>query len=211
MVAKKPSVLAIDDDIVLLKTLENILQDEYLLSLARSGMQAIVLLERGFVPDVILLDIDMPEKNGYETIQELQTIKAVQYTPVVFLTGKTEKNAEIQGLKLGASDFIIKPVVKEILMMRLAAHIANGKQRRELAEMRENKSGILIDENKFNALAEILTPTEGKVARLVAVGYTNQEISNELNYSYSYVKKVTATIFEKTGINKRHELRQFLT
>lgn len=205
-----PTVLVIDDDIMLLKTIEEILSSDYQVSLSRTSAQAMRLLANGFLPEIVLLDIDMPEMNGYETIKELKQIKNMSDVPVVFLTGMTESESEIKGLELGAIDYIKKPFVKEILLLRIKTHIESGKQNRKLSQFKKNKLEILVDEEKFSELPEKLTNTEKKIAKLIAMGYTNQEIGEELGYSYSYVKKVTTVIFEKVGINKRHELRRFL-
>ena len=63
-------ILIIDDDLMLLKTAEEILSDQYNVSVAKSGIQALNLLNKNIIPDLILLDIDMPQMDGYETLQK---------------------------------------------------------------------------------------------------------------------------------------------
>lgn len=65
-------ILIIDDDLMLLKTAEEILSDQYNVSVAKSGIQALNLLNKNIIPDLILLDIDMPQMDGYETLEENQ-------------------------------------------------------------------------------------------------------------------------------------------
>lgn len=205
---RKNSVLIVDDDIALLKMAEELLSEVYTVSVAKSGEQALQLMRKGFCPDIILMDIDMPRMNGYETMEKMAEIESVCETPVLILTGLTQREEEIRGLRSGAEDFITKPFDKEVLFARLAVHLKVGKQRRELRELQ--RSSANVDEEKFRSLARELTETERKIARLIAMGYTNQEISEELHYSYSYVKKVTGIIFEKAGVSKRNELRKLL-
>ena len=65
-------ILVIDDDLMLLKTAEEILSDQYNVSVAKSGIQALNLLNKNIIPDLILLDIDMPQMDGYETLEEIK-------------------------------------------------------------------------------------------------------------------------------------------
>ncbi len=105
----KKSILVVDDDIALLKMAEELLKDRYAVSLAKSGDQAVQFLGRGFVPDLILLDIDMPGMDGYETIERLLRLPTAEDVPVIFLSGLTRAEAELRGLKAGASDYMTKP------------------------------------------------------------------------------------------------------
>jgi DNA-binding NarL/FixJ family response regulator len=189
-------VLIVDDDMMLLKMAEELLKKEYEVTTAKSGKEAINLVSGVYVPDVILLDINMPKMNGYETLKKLREIS--EDIPVIFLTGLYETEFELKGLKLGAVDYIIKPFVKEILFARLKIRIETGKKSRD------------YDPEKLKQLDELLTDTERAIAKLMAYGYTNTEIAGKLNYSYNYVKKVITIIFEKLDINKRNEIRKFL-
>lgn len=70
-------ILIIDDDLMLLKTAEEILSDQYNVSVAKSGIQALNLLNKNIIPDLILLDIDMPQMDGYETLEEIKKFQGV--------------------------------------------------------------------------------------------------------------------------------------
>ncbi len=189
-------VLVVDDDVMLLKMAEELLKSEYDVTLAKSGEAAIALMIGDYTPDIVLLDIDMPKMNGYETLAKLCEIN--EDIPVVFLTGLTETEFELKGLTSGAVDYIIKPFVKEILLARLKIHITASKKSRD------------FDPEKLKRLSVLLTDTELSIAKLTAQGYTNTEIAEKLCYSYNYVKKVTAIIFKKLQISKRNEMRKFL-
>ena len=119
----KNSILIVDDDLILLKTAEEILSSIYTVSVAKSGKQAITLLKKGVVPDLILLDIAMPEMDGYTTLEKMKSIPNCQDIPVIFLTGFAESDYEVKGLKAGAVDYIVKPFVKEVLLARVEMHL----------------------------------------------------------------------------------------
>lgn len=189
-------VLVVDDDLMLLKMAEELLKSEYTVLLANSGQEALDLIAEGHLPDIILLDINMPKMNGYETLLKLR--EADKEIPVIFLTGLTETEHELKGLTSGAVDYITKPFIKEILLARLRIHLAVYQKSRTFDSEKEERLSLLLSE------------TELSIARLMALGYTNTEIAEKLNYSYNYVKKLCSSIYEKLEISKRHEIRSFL-
>ena len=191
-----PRVLVVDDDVMLLKMAEQLLKAEYTVELARSGWEAIASVANGPRPDIILLDIDMPKMDGYATLRKLQELDPD--IPVIFLTGLTETEYELKGLTSGAVDYITKPFVKEILLARIRVHL-------NLARKLKN-----MDPDKVESLKRKLNDTELSVAKMMALGYTNSEIAEQLHYSYNYVKKVSSVIFSKLGISRRNEIRDFL-
>lgn len=204
----KSSVLIIDDDLTLLKMAGEILKSKYIVSYAKSGREALALLQTDYKPDIILLDVDMPGLSGFDTLIEFHKIEDIRDIPVVFLTGLNQPEFELKGLSFGAVDYITKPFVSKILLARLKVHIENGKQLRQLCSMKKNNLESRIDEANFEKMTANLTDTEKKIARLVALGYTNQEIGEMLSYSYNYVKKIVSVIYEKSHIKKRSELKK---
>ena len=193
----KNSILIVDDDLILLKTAEEILSSIYTVSVAKSGKQAITLLKKGVVPDLILLDIAMPEMDGYTTLEKMKSIPNCQDIPVIFLTGFAESDYEVKGLKAGAVDYIVKPFVKEVLLARVEMHLE-----RSAKETGKSFADAAIEKK--------LTPIEWKIALAVAQGMENREIAEQMNYSYGYVKNVIARIFSKLEIERRRELRKLL-
>lgn len=207
VVEQKRSVLVVDDDVTLLKMAEELLREVYAVSLAKSGRQAIALLTAGFVPDVVLLDIDMPGMDGYEALEGMLAFPSMAAVPVMFLTGISEPESELRGLSLGAADYVTKPFVREILLARIALQLKN-RERLKLAM--EQLQGEAEAEDRLSKLLETLTPTEQKVARLIYKGLSNREIGLQLHYSYAYIKKVSCVIFEKLGVSGRGELKKLL-
>ena len=196
----KNSILIVDDDLILLKTAEEILSSIYTVSVAKSGKQAITLLKKGVVPDLILLDIAMPEMDGYTTLEKMKSIPNCQDIPVIFLTGFAESDYEVKGLKAGAVDYIVKPFVKEVLLARVE---------RSAKETGKSFADAAIEKNR-GEIQKKLTPIEWKIALAVAQGMENREIAEQMNYSYGYVKNVIARIFSKLEIERRRELRKLL-
>jgi DNA-binding response OmpR family regulator len=203
----KQSILIVDDDPALLKMAGEFLRRDYAVSCAKSGYEALSLIKGDCAPDLILLDVDMPGMNGFHTLRLLRQTTSARDIPVVFLTGVNTPDAELEGLSTGAVDYITKPFRREILVARLKNHLENGLRLRQ-----ENTAEAgRLDEQKIREFSRDLNETETRVLRLIALGYTNQEISDALNYSYNYVKKVVGVIYEKKCISKRSEIKRMLS
>ena len=119
----KPSVLVVDDIPDNLTLMSNLLRDDYNVRVAISGERAIAISQSDTPPDLILLDIMMPEMDGYEVCQHLQQNPQTQHIPIIFLTAKAEVGDETRGLELGASDYITKPISPPILLARVKTHL----------------------------------------------------------------------------------------
>jgi putative two-component system response regulator len=98
------------------------LADNYKVLLAKSGAQAMQIVSRER-PDIILLDIEMPDMDGFETIAKLKQSASLSRIPVIFLTANHDAATEIKALQSGAVDFITKPIEKSILMHRIKLHL----------------------------------------------------------------------------------------
>jgi len=120
----KPIILIVDDTPENLALMSELLRSDYKLKIANSGARALKLATTGDLPDLILLDIMMPEMDGYEVCQILKAHPATRDIPVIFLTAKADIADEEKGLQIGAVDYITKPVSPPILMARLKIHLA---------------------------------------------------------------------------------------
>lgn len=130
----KKSILIVDDEVINLQVLQNILQDEYQVLFAKSADRAIELA-RSNLPDLILMDIMMPEKTGYEALEELQAEPSTSRIPLIFVTAMSDVEDESRGLELGAVDYITKPVNADIVKARVKNHL-NLVRMEELNETR---------------------------------------------------------------------------
>ncbi len=201
------SILVVDDDTTQLKIVERLLSREnYNVSLACSGVEAINQIKNGLRPDLMLLDITMPDMDGYHTYE---AIKPIHNVPTIFLTAVEDSRAELTGLKLGAIDYITKPFELEILLARIKNHLDLLHMPQSNSQMNDNEMVFKFDEKKLNAMAELLTESELRVGKLIALGLTNQEIADRCNYSYAYIKKIAYRIFDKLQISKRNEIRHY--
>jgi diguanylate cyclase (GGDEF)-like protein len=119
---EQPVVLVVDDTPTNLSLLSNILKDRYHIKVANNGAKA---LELAFAapPDLILLDVMMPEMDGYEVCRQLKDNPDTQDVPVLFLTAKTQAEDEELGLSLGAMDYIHKPISPLIIRTRVQNHL----------------------------------------------------------------------------------------
>ncbi|MDR1487369.1 MAG: response regulator, partial [Deltaproteobacteria bacterium] len=104
----KKQILIVDDNVATLKQIGALLAGSYDFSLYKSGAEAVDFCRR-FTPDLVLLDVEMPQMNGFETLAELKSNPAMIGVPVIFLTGNIDAATEIRALESGAMDFIKKP------------------------------------------------------------------------------------------------------
>lgn len=131
-----PKILIVDDTAENRDVLKGLLESSYTLYLAKNGEQAIKLaLKR--LPDLILLDIMMPEMDGYEVCQRLKAEESTRDIPIIFVTAKGEMDDEKKGLEMGAVDYIAKPIKPPILLSRVRTHIELKEKRDALAKMLE--------------------------------------------------------------------------
>jgi len=115
-------ILVVDDNLANLKNIQLQLSDTYQVLLAKSGAQALqICLQR--VPDLILLDVDMPEMDGFETLSRIKGSLILSRIPIIFLTANHDIATEVRALESGVVDFITKPVEKSILLHRLKLHL----------------------------------------------------------------------------------------
>lgn len=136
-------VLVVDDQVPNLQVIGNLLHDEgYEVSLAESGKRALEILKE-VNPDLILLDIMMPEMSGFDVIKEIKNDELTADIPVMFLTAREDTESVVQGFQLGGNDYVSKPYRKEELLARIKTHILLKKQRIELSELNATKDRLI--------------------------------------------------------------------
>ena len=115
---KKKCILAVDDTAVVLTRILNTLQDDYDVVTVSSGVRALKYLKQE-KPDLILLDIRMPQKDGIATLREIRAMKDRADVPVIMLTGVEDKSSVVETARLGICDYILKPFSAEELQIRI--------------------------------------------------------------------------------------------
>ena len=138
-------ILAVDDAEDLLALIGKALSTEYEVKLAADGGDALTLAAADPRPDLILLDVDMPGASGFEICQLLKEDPATAHIPVIFLTGKTEAGDQVEGLDLGAVDYLTKPINGRLLMARVRIHLALANRQAELERQVAERTAQLDD------------------------------------------------------------------
>jgi len=136
-------ILIVDDTLKNIQVLGTILRKEqYQINVAQNGVQALEMVAR-VDPDLILLDVMMPELDGFETCKVLKQDPATQDIPVIFLTAKTETEDIVHGFDLGAVDYVTKPFNPSELLSRVQTHLQLKAAREKLEELANKLSRYL--------------------------------------------------------------------
>ncbi len=122
--AEKPLILVVDDTPINIQVLAEALRADYRVKVAASGPAAFEVIAKQGVPDLILLDIMMPEMDGYEVCRRLKSDPRTKNVPIIFVTARTDALDEETGLRLGAVDYIIKPFHLPIVTARIGNQIS---------------------------------------------------------------------------------------
>lgn len=127
---RKKRILAVDDTAIVLTRISNILGNDYEVITVNSGVRALRYLEQE-KPDLILLDIQMAQKDGIQTLREIRTMKDREDIPVIMLTGVEDKDFVLESAKLGICDYILKPFYSDDFLKRISRVLGQGVQKKE--------------------------------------------------------------------------------
>lgn len=166
----------------------------YNVETATDGVQALKLLSKNNY-DIVLLDIMMPNMNGWQTLNEIRNNKRTQFLPVIMLTAVSDEQKIILGLKTGADDYIVKPFILPNLLARIEAVLRRAKWQKPV----EKKSIIPYNTEK----KPLLTSREKEVLSLAAKGASNKEIAEKLVLREVTVKSHLNNIFKKLKVTNR--------
>ena len=148
---KGPLVLSIDDDPVTLKLIGKLLsRGGYNVIAVNSGLKGLQVISKNR-PDLILLDVEMPGMDGYEVCGRLQKCKETAYIPVIFVTSFTRKEDKAKAFSVGAVDYLVKPIQKDILLQKVSTHIKTNVQWEKLHDRPQTheKKALPTSFNKF--------------------------------------------------------------
>ena len=163
-------ILIVDDNTTNLRMAANVLQPFYEVSMAKSGRQALNFLKKS-IPDLILLDILMPEMDGYETMEEIKLNPRTANIPIIFLTADRKKESEIKGLSLGALDFITKPFDEKSMLGRIEQVLMMDDMRRGLFKNtdRDSETGLYTQSYVTKKTKEYIDKEKNGVFILMSV------------------------------------------
>ncbi|MDE6709982.1 MAG: response regulator [Oscillospiraceae bacterium] len=155
-------ILVVDDVPANLKYAQQLLSSRYKLTLASSGAQALKFLKKN-VPDLILLDINMPEMDGCAVIAELKKDTATAMIPIIILTSEVDTAMELKCLELGAVDFIRKPFITEIMLSRIETQLELSSYRNRLECMVNEKTAVIerLQDVMSTCFAELVESRDG--------------------------------------------------
>ena len=162
----KPRILIVDDTKANILILENLLNEDYDVNSAFNGVDALDIASGAEIPDLILLDIMMPEMDGYEVCRRLKKDIATRDIPVIFVTALTDVDDEARGLSLGAVDYITKPLNPHLVRARVKNQLELKRHRDHLEELvRERTEELEITQEVtiecMASLAECRDPETG--------------------------------------------------
>ena len=188
-------ILVVDDDLIMLTTIRETLSGTYEVLTCEHGKDAIKLLADSPRIDLLILDIRMPDIDGYELLAHIREPPAYLDTPAVFLTGVTGHEEEIKGLDSGVTDYIVKPFQPDVLKARVNAVLRSAKR---------------LDYSKLPDLQEPLNDTELILLQMLAHSYTNEDITERMGYSYGYVRQMVSKLLQKLDLENRRDVRKYL-
>ncbi len=152
---EKPLILIVDDTPMNIRVLGTALKEDYQIRVATNGEEALEMATKLPVPDLVLLDIMMPEMDGYQVLEVLKSLPETKEIPVIFVTALNKEDDEEKGLKIGAIDYITKPYSIPVLKARVKNHI-ELKKLRDVIKENSMLDGLtkIPNKNRFNDILE---------------------------------------------------------
>ena len=189
--ADKPTILVVDDTPDNLTLMSAVLRDAYKVKVANHGEKGLKIAASGNPPDLILLDIMMPDLDGYEVCRRLKANPVTSGIPVIFLTARTGVEDEQKGLALGAADYISKPVCPPIVLARVAAQLALKAN----ADFLKERNAFLRDKNDYleaevaRRTNEIVAVQDVTIMAMTSLAETrDSDTGNHIRRTQAYVK-----------------------
>ncbi|MEJ7737018.1 MAG: ATP-binding protein [Chitinophagaceae bacterium] len=213
---RKETILILEDNIAMVNYLIKKLQGNYNVVAALNGNEALIKLKsRAVQPNLIISDIMMDKMDGYTFAKIISNDPVYNHIPFIFLSAKSTRSDKLQGLKLGAIDFIQKPFSIDELNKKIESILANaGKQKKAalttafnaLSASENFKSPIISNNFDQNCQLYNLTSREKDIAKLICEGNKYKDIGETLFISERTVTKHAQNIFEKVQVSNKIEL-----
>lgn len=181
---EKATILAVDDTPDNLLLISGLLKDDYHVRVANGGERAIKIALSDNPPDLILLDIMMPDIDGYEVCRLLKENEKTSHIPIIFLTAKTEVEDETHGFEIGAVDYITKPISPPIVLARVKTHLAL----KRVQDFLRDQNAYLESEVKKRT-EEVVAIQDVTIHAMASMAETrDNETGNHIRRTQHYVK-----------------------
>ena len=189
MSTKQKKVIVVDDNLTNLTALKNILKPLYEVYTASSAAKMFDLLNK-VKPDLLLLDVEMPELSGYDTAKFLKNNVEYKDIPIIFVSSLNNAESEMEGLELGAVDYIYKPYAAALLLKRIETHLTLEENKKKLEELNASMQKRLI--SKMTQVLELQSAVINIVADLVEFrdGVTGGHITRTEKYLQHLIDKL---------------------
>ncbi|MDQ2819665.1 MAG: diguanylate cyclase [Pseudomonadota bacterium] len=186
MPADLQKVLIVDDDALNRQVLADLLKPDYTVLLAKNGAQALERAQR-HQPDLILLDVMMPDMDGYEVLRHLRADLHTRHIAVIFVSGLDRPEDEATGLKMGAADYIVKPYNATVVMARVALHLEVVRQRRILERL-AHADGLteLANRRRFDEVYEVEWQRARRSGKPLSLAWIDIDCFKQYNDHYGH-------------------------
>lgn len=189
----KATVLVVDDTLANIEVVKGVLANDYIVQVALKGEAALKIVEKR-QPDLILLDIMMPEMDGYEVCERLKLQESTQDIPIIFLTAKAQEDDETKGLSLGAVDYITKPISPPILKERVKNHLILKQSKDLLAKQNE-----ILEERVIQRTSQLAELQDVAMVAMGALAESRDpETGNHIRRTQYYVKALAKEMAKKS-------------
>jgi len=185
-------IIAVDDNLTNLIALKKILNPLYEVYTAPSAAKMFELLTK-IKPDLILLDVEMPDLSGYEAAQLLKNDYDYKSIPIIFVTSKIDADSEMHGLELGAVDYINKPYVASLLLKRIEKHLSSAMNEKELQDINVSMQRKLV--NNISQVLELKNAVLSIVADLVE--FRDGETGGHVYRTEKYLQRLIDILIEE--------------
>jgi len=190
--SKKDTVLIVDDTPENIALISSFLIGIYRIKVATNGKKALQIAASADQPDLILLDIMMPEMDGYETCINLKSDPRTSDIPIIFLTAKAQVKDEKKGLELGAVDYITKPISPPIVLARIKTHL----QLKRVRDFLKDKNAFL-EQEVARRIKEILNIQDVAMMAIVSLAETrDRKTGNHIRRTQHYMKLLAMKLKE---------------
>jgi diguanylate cyclase (GGDEF)-like protein len=201
----RQTILIVDDSVEIIDVLDETLSPDYEILICLTGAEALELLQRDDAVDLILLDVLMPEMDGYEVCRRLKSGEKTKDIPVLFVTALDDVEDEVRGLRIGAIDYITKPISPPIVRARVRNHLEYKRQRDLLEDLAaiDGLTGI-ANRRRFEETLESEWKRSGRSGTPLALLMIDIDYFKNFNDNYGHgagdecLKKIAEAIAAST-------------